>query len=158
MATWIHIYYSDDPFDENPPLQGSFDYDKALRFDEASEPDSDSRCGAGTNTPELINKQSLLRTAGGRWVYEHFLQRPPNEPELTYWFEDDDYAVIWLQHAKRQNVVEHYFGKPRVRCRPVDILPRATQSTSGQVRTFWPESMPTPIPRAWAVWKFLTNC
>ncbi|BCJ39606.1 hypothetical protein GCM10010168_79390 [Actinoplanes ianthinogenes] len=115
MATWINVYNSDDPWDENPPLLGSFDYDRVLRFNEAAAAVGRSRSGLGTTgdpSRETINEQALLRTACGRWVCEHFLQRPSDKPEVNYRFYSDEVAANWLRSHHMQNVVEHYFGTP----------------------------------------------
>ncbi|AEV86771.1 hypothetical protein ACWT_5753 [Actinoplanes sp. SE50] len=115
MATWVNVYDSDDPWDEDPPILGSFDYDRVLRFDRLPTPVGSSRAGIGTtgdNAYEIINTEYLLRTACGRWVCEHFFQQPPGEPKINRWFYNDEMAATWLRSRNLQNVVEHYFGTP----------------------------------------------
>jgi hypothetical protein len=113
VAKLIEIYHY-EPWEGNKPprLLGSFDYDRALRFNEPAATDNENRpdSEAASASRTLINKQCLLRTAGGQWVFEHFVQRPPSEPEIQYSFWSDEDAAEWLLNGQMQNVVEHYFG------------------------------------------------
>ncbi|MEU4155160.1 hypothetical protein [Actinoplanes sp. NPDC026670] len=83
-----------------------------MRFNEPAATDNENRpdSEAARDSRKLINKLCLLRTAGGQWVFEHFVQRPPNEPEIQYSFGSDEDAAEWLLNGQMQNVFEHYFG------------------------------------------------
>src|ERR1035437_4431725 len=90
----INVYaeYTDRERDEGELLEGWFNPDTAERFDEGRDFD-------GSNMISVITKsqwehEALYRTAGGRWVRNHYSQWEGSRE--TYVFVTDDAAKDWL--------------------------------------------------------------
>jgi len=90
-----------------PALEGWFDYDAAVKF--AEETDWDGSNHISVNTGSQWDHETLLRTAGGRWV----LRTHSNRQGVMdgYQFVSDEIAKDWLLRNHADDIVEHYFGE-----------------------------------------------
>jgi hypothetical protein len=92
--------------DAKPRLAGHFDDDKATRIDENREWD-------GHNMTSVVaggtfEHECLYRTAGGRWVLNHWSQWEGVQP--TYRFVSDAVARDWLLRNGSDTEVAKWFG------------------------------------------------
>lgn len=92
--------------DDGPELVGHFDLDRAEEYDEVRRWDGNNM--VSTNTGKY-GRQTLYRTAGGRWVLLETSQWAGVEP--TWEFLSDERARDWLLRNEQDDVVERYLGE-----------------------------------------------
>jgi hypothetical protein len=102
-VTRINVYATGnaDKFGYEPPaLAGHFESSKAEWW---SDMDHNSNGSGGTG-----RGQAILRTAGGKWVLEHWTCW--RGEESTYAYTDGDTAKDWLLRNNEDMAVAKYFG------------------------------------------------
>lgn len=103
----INIYRTDE-FTGEQALEGWFDMDSAIRFDQDTEWDGNNMIGVITRSQWV--DEYLFRTKGGRWVLNHNARRHYNGPD-TYKFITDEQARDWLIRSQcNDKAIEEYFG------------------------------------------------
>jgi hypothetical protein len=105
--TRINVYLYDE-FTSERTLEGWFDPDSAIRYDQGKRWNGNNNVGVITGSRWV--DEYLYRTPGGRWVLNQDAHRENNGPDI-YGFIPDDEAHDWLMRSEvNDEAVEQWFG------------------------------------------------
>ncbi len=145
----ISVYETDEYGDTR--LAGWFDLDRATVIDSGTRWDGNNVVPIATGSPWV--DESVIRTAGGRWVIRHNATRYRNGRD-SYRYIDDDTARLWMvANEAGDDVLAAYFGTieeevrfgrpeigPQIKVRvPEDVLAQidARAATTELSRSAW---------------------
>lgn len=102
----INVRLNDD--DGSGNRYGWFDLDAAVEIvPEATRWDGNNNISV--HTPHRLDHERLIRTAGGRWVLDHWSQLQGREAVVSY--ITDEQALEWLMVNDSDDIVAKYFGE-----------------------------------------------